>query len=569
MVYSRSMPLISQETVGAVKASVDVVEVVSSYLALKKAGANMKGLCPFHEEKTPSFNVNPERQIYKCFGCGKAGDAVSFIMEMERTDYPDAIRILAEKTGIPVKYADGAEPEFSREDLFRANEWAAGVYRSLLKSAPEAEAARSFLASRGVSEESAETFGLGYSPDSWDQLLGRARRAGMSERLLGAAGLLVERDGGGHYDRFRGRLMFPIENAQGRVAGFGARTLKDETPKFINTPDTSVFSKGRGLYGLRLAKDEISERGVVAVVEGYMDVIVPRQHGVGGIVATLGTALTVDHLKILRRHAMKVVLVFDADVAGRKAAERGLDMLLAESGVDVHVAELPEGMDPDDVVLKLGRAALDERLARPREVFEFLMESLVRRHGTETPSAKARIVDEVLSRVATVPDPVKRALLVQQLAEKFSLDEAMLRGRAGPGPRANLPPSASEHAAAEILSAMAASPDAAAWVAANVPLGRFPAGALASIAEAAYDLARSPGGLSGRGLLAALADPTLAEPAAAVLSTEIPEVEALTRVRSAARTLLDGALRGRRNPFAPRAEDGLPPETLDRTRLSG
>src|SRR6185295_18368554 len=242
--------------------------------------------------------------------------------------------------------------------------------------------------------------------------------------------LVIEREGrGGYYDRFRARPIFPIHDARGRAIGFGARTLKkDDHPKFINSPETPVFTKGRGFYGLNLSREEIEKTRTVYIVEGYLDVIVPFQAGVKGLVATLGTALTKDHLKILRRYADKVVLVFDSDAAGQKASERGLDLLLSEN-VDIFVADLPPGLDTDDVILKEGPDRLRACLEKPREIFGFLMDALAAKHGVDTPAAKARIIEETVDRLAQIPDPVKQEILLQQLSAKFGIEERSLRGK--------------------------------------------------------------------------------------------------------------------------------------------
>lgn len=422
------MPLIADETVVQVKHATEIVAVVQAYFPLKRAGANWKARCPFHEEKTPSFNVNPVKQIFHCFGCHKGGDAIDFVMEYEKVDYPEAIRLLADRNGIPVKYADdgwrGDGP--GRKDLYSANEWAAKAFHAAL-GGEHGQAARALLERRGVLPHTAGLFGIGFAPDSWDWLLSRAGRAGIPERTLLAAGLVVEKAQakGKYYDRFRGRLMFPIQDARGAMVGFGARTMKEkgeeDGPKFVNSPETALFSKGRALYGLHLAKEEWERTGTAYIAEGYLDVVVPYQAGVRGMVATLGTALTPDHLKVLRRFVDKVVLVFDSDEAGKKAAERGLDLLLSEN-MDLFVAELPAGMDPDDVVMKHGADALRGILAKPREIFDFLVTSLSAKHGTETPAAKARIVEEMLQRIAQVPDQVKREILSQELSKRFGLE---------------------------------------------------------------------------------------------------------------------------------------------------
>ncbi len=516
------MALISDETIREVKRSVDITEVVSGYFPLKRAGSNYKALCPFHEEKTPSFNVHPEKQIFKCFGCGKAGDAISFVMAYEKVEYPDAIKILAEKAGIPIRYTEKESSGIGREEVYRANEWAAGVFRSLIKTAPEAEPARRFLARRGVSDETCEQFGLGFSMDSWDALIQRARRAGIGDRVLAAAGLAIERESKeGFYDRFRGRVMFPIGDARGKTIAFGARTLGDEPPKFINSPETAVFSKGRGFYGLHLAKEEVEKTGTIFIVEGYLDVIVPWQAGVRGLVATLGTALTRDHLKILRRYAEKVVLVFDPDPAGEAASERGLDLLLSEN-VDIFVAALPEGMDPDDVVMKQGPERLRECLERPREIFDFLLARLSAKHGGDTPAARQRIVEEMLGRLSLVEDEVKREILLQQLAQKFGLEERLLRGKLArreeePAAAAPAEMSPLDRTACDLLACMLSDPAAAARVRREVPPERWPEGVLRRIAGQAYALFDKDGFVDGGDLVAFLREPAAMGAAAEIV----------------------------------------------------
>jgi DNA primase len=532
--------LIADETVLEVKRSVDITEIVSGYIPLKRAGASYKGLCPFHEEKTPSFIVTPQRQTFKCFGCGKGGDAISFVMAYENVDYPEAIRILAERTGIPVKYKEGGKEGIGRDDLYRILEWAEGVFRGLLLKAPEAETARKFLARRGVSDETNELFKLGFSMDSWDHLLQRARKAGFDDKTIAAAGLAIERENkNGYYDRFRGRVVFPIHDPRGRTIGFGARTLKDEQPKFLNSPETAVFSKGRGFYGLHLSKEEIEKTRTVYIVEGYLDVIVPFQAGVRGLVATLGTALTKDHLKILRRYADKVVLVFDSDAAGQKASERGLDLLLSEN-VDIFIAELPPGMDPDDVVVKEGPGRLRACLEKPREIFGFLMEALSKKHGSETPAAKARIVEEMVERLGQIPDPVKQEILLQQLAQKFNLEERSLRAKlarkregepeppAAPAEGLKTPP-VLEKAACELLACAMADKAIAQKVRSEFPAARYPSEVLRRIASIAYEQIGKSGEINRGDLVALLQDAAAMEVAAGIVDLEIEPAKAADR----------------------------------------
>jgi DNA primase len=530
------LALIADETVLEVKRSVDITEIVQGYIPLKRAGASYKALCPFHEEKTPSFIVTPQRQTFKCFGCGKGGDAISFVMAQENVDYPEAIRILAERSGIPVKYKEGGKDGIGRDDLYRILEWAQGVFRGLLLKAPEAETARQFLARRGVSDETSDLFKLGFSMDSWDHLLQRARKAGFDDKTTAAAGLAIERENrGGCYDRFRGRAVFPIHDPRSRTIGFGARTLKDEQPKFLNSPETAVFSKGRGFYGLNLCKEELESTRTAYIVEGYLDVIVPFQAGVKGLVATLGTALTKDHLKILRRYADKVVLVFDSDAAGQKASERGLDLLLSEN-VDIFVAQLPPGMDPDDVVVKEGPDALRACLEKPREIFGFLMDALSAKHGIETPAAKARIVEEMIERLGQIPDPVKQEILLQQLSAKFGIEERSLRGKlerrrqgepeAAPAPAPRPASPVLETAGRELIACAIADKAVAAQIRNEFPAERYPSEALRKIAGVAYALVEKNGEINAGDLIALLQDAAAMELAAGIADLDIPPAKA-------------------------------------------
>jgi DNA primase len=564
------LALIADETVLEVKRSVDIIEIVQGYIPLKRAGASYKALCPFHEEKTPSFIVTPQRQTFKCFGCGKGGDAISFVMAQENVDYPEAIRILAERSGIPVKYKEGGKDGIGRDDLYRILEWAQGVFRGLLLKAPEAETARQFLARRGVNDETSDLFKLGFSMDSWDHLLQRARKAGFDDKTMAAAGLAIERENrGGCYDRFRGRAVFPIHDPRSRTIGFGARTLKDEQPKFINSPETAVFSKGRGFYGLNLCKEELEQTRTAYIVEGYLDVIVPFQAGVKGLVATLGTALTKDHLKILRRYADKVVLVFDSDAAGQKASERGLDLLLSEN-VDIFVAQLPPGMDPDDVVVKEGPERLRECLEKPREIFGFLMDALSAKHGSQTPAAKARIVEEMIERLGQIPDPVKQEILLQQLSEKFGIEERSLRGKlerrrqgeseAPAAPCARPVSPVLETAGRELIACAIADKTVAVLIQKEFPAERYPSEALRKIAGVAYALVEKSGEINAGDLIALLQDAAAMELAAGIADLDIPQAKASAKAQGCLEKLRSAESRSESRDHTERYKSANPQE---------
>lgn len=505
------MARILEESILEVHRAADIVDVVQSYFPLKRAGANYRALCPFHEEKTPSFNVHPEKQIFKCFGCQKGGSVITFVMLKENVDFVDAVKILAERTGVTLRWSGGGEAGPGKEDVYRVLEWAAGLYRTQLLKMDEAAPAREYLTQRGVLAETAERFQLGYALSSWNGLIERARRAEISEKLLVAAGLILERDSGGYYDRFRGRLMFPITDARGKVIAFGARALKDEEPKYINSPETSVFSKGCTFYGLNMAREVPEDTKTLYIVEGYFDVILPVQAGMRGVVATLGTALTRDHLRLLRRYAEKVVLVFDGDAAGQKAGERGLDLLLSEN-VDLFVAVLPTGLDPADCVVKEGTSALARCLENPLELFEFLVRSLESKTNVSTPAGRARVVEEILDRIGQIPDEIKREILLQQVASRYRLDERLLRQRMTRSTAKNteepIHPSLSREEAVgrELIEIMLHRNETIPRVKSYLGIERFPTEGTRRLASRVYDLHERKGEVRPEQLLAALED---------------------------------------------------------------
>ena len=426
------MPYISDESILEVQRSIDIYEVVASYIPLKRAGTNYKAHCPFHQEKTPSFIVSPAKQIYKCFGCQKSGSVFSFVMEIEKVDFPEAIKMLAERAGVKLTFVGGGEEEKSidKNELYRANEWVANYFRRLLLTSKEAEGARNYLGKRGVKGEIVEVFKLGYSSTKWDDLFVNAKAAEHRVEVLLALGLIQKRkDGNGYYDYFRGRLMFPIFDIKSRIIGFGARTLRDdEEPKYLNSPDTPVFSKGSNFYGLNLAREFSEETNSISIVEGYFDVILPYQYGVKGLVATLGTALTQNHIRLLKRYANRITLIYDSDEAGKKASGRSLDMLLWED-IDIFIAKLPEGLDPCDCVIKCGKEEFEKYIQKPIEIFDFLLESVVENIDINTTTGKTKAIEEILMRIATIPNNIKREVLLQQLASRFKIDGQVLHSR--------------------------------------------------------------------------------------------------------------------------------------------
>jgi DNA primase len=431
--YDTRVAYISQQTILEVKRACDIYEVVSHYIPLKRAGSNYRALCPFHDEKTPSFHVNMQRQIYKCFGCGKGGGVVQFVIEVEKVEFHDAIKILAERAGIPVRYEGSAAGDRSRDSALETLRWAARFFHDRLLAAGRDQPAWRFLQGKGILDETVRTFQLGLAPDGWDGLLRAARQNGLSERSLEEAGLLVRTEEGRLYDRFRNRLVIPVSDAANRIITFGGRALDEEQKaKYINGPETPLFQKGRTLFGLHLLKGRSSD-DPVAIVEGYFDVIVPYQKGVPGLVATLGTALSREHLTVLRRYTSRVALLFDADEAGRRASDRAWEMLFGhvmDAVVDLRVCELPQGKDPDEIDADTLRSALENR----REVVELAIQSLSRRFDPQSASGRVAIIDSLLGALSAAGRPsedatFRRDQILATISERFSTDLGELKRR--------------------------------------------------------------------------------------------------------------------------------------------
>lgn len=437
--------MIPNDFIQTLLSRIDIVDVVDRYVPLKKAGANYVACCPFHNEKTPSFTVSPSKQFYHCFGCGAHGTAVGFLMEYGGKAFPEAVEELARDAGLEVPRVASKPGEAERreqaEDLASLLLAAARFYRAQLKDAPRAI---DYLKSRGLTGTVAAHFGIGYAPDAWQPLAGAMARYDAPE--LETAGLVIAGDGGKRYDRFRDRIMFPIHDARGQVIGFGGRVLGDGEPKYLNSPETPLFSKGRELYGLFQARAAIRDAGRVVVVEGYMDVVALAQHGIGYAVATLGTATTPIHAQKLFRLADSVVFCFDGDAAGRRAAWRALENTLPvlADGKEAGFLFLPEGEDPDDYVRKRGKADFEALLGRATPLSEFLLSELAVRHPPASAEGRAALVAAARPYLASLGAPILSALLRRRLGELSGLAENELRAllRRGSGAASALPPGA-------------------------------------------------------------------------------------------------------------------------------
>jgi DNA primase len=411
---------IPEATIQAIRDRIDLADLVGRYVSLKRAGRNWKGLCPFHEEKTPSFNVHPERQIFHCFGCGAGGDAFRFLVLREGLAFPEAVRSLAAEVGIEVPEEERGSEAGLLEQLRNLNALVQRYYSERLVSA-EGEDARAYLRGRGLDAAASEAAEIGFAPDRWDGVARVLAQAGLSSSLGEQAGLLVPRPSGGAYDRLRGRVTFPIRDARGRILGFAGRALRpDQEPKYLNTPETPLFSKRRTLYGLPRALEPIRRSGRAIVVEGYFDRLALDRAGLAEGVATCGTALTPDHARELRKRTSEVVLFFDGDEAGERAMLRALEVLLGED-LRVRAAVLPSGDDPDSLLAREGADALRARVDAALPALEIAIARAVAR-GRATAWQKADAVAAVAPLLAAVSNPVERGELVRRLALAADVD---------------------------------------------------------------------------------------------------------------------------------------------------
>ncbi|AUD05236.1 DNA primase [Spirosoma pollinicola] len=425
---------IPEETVERIRQSTDILEVINDFVSLKKRGSNYIACCPFHNEKTPSFNVNPSRQIYKCFGCGKAGDAVRFVMDIENIGYGEALRYLAKKYGVEIE-----EQEQTPEDLLRQNEresllivlnFAKTFFQETMQTTDEGKSiGLSYFRERGFTNPTIDAFELGYTLDQWDALLKEGERRGYSRDLLEKAGLILLKEGstGGDkkvFDRFRGRVMFPIHNVSGRVIAFGARILKTDKnqPKYLNSPETTVYHKSQVLYGIFQAKQAIRQEDVCYLTEGYTDVISLHQAGIKNVVASSGTSLTTEQIRLISRFTPNVTILYDGDAAGIKAALRGLDMVL-EEGLNLKLLLLPDGEDPDSYVHKVGADAFKTYIREQSQDFIDFKASRWLSEAGDNPLKRAEGISDVCVSITKIPDSLKRQTLSQRVAQVFHVSE--------------------------------------------------------------------------------------------------------------------------------------------------
>ena len=423
---------INQQTVNDIKSRIDIVEVISDFVSLKKVGSNYRALSPFTNEKTPSFYVSPSKEIYKCFSSGKGGDALSFVMEIEGINYVEALKYMANKYGIEIQEEEQTDEQIraqnERDSLFIILNFAKDYFSKLLWESDEGKAiGYSYFKERGFLESTIKQFDLGYSVDAWDGLMNAAKEKGFSEDILEKAGLILKSENK-TYDRFRGRVMFPIHNVTGKVIAFGARTLKQDKkqPKYINSPETDVYHKSNILYGVYQARQAIRNEDMCYLVEGYTDVISLHQSGVANVVASSGTSLTKEQIQLISRYTKNITVLYDGDSAGIKASFRGIDLIL-EHDLNVHAVVFPEGEDPDSYSRSLGSEAFEKYLSDNAQDFISFKTNVLTEGGKQIdPVKKVQVIRDVVESISLIPDAIKRSVYIKSCSMQLEIEEQVL-----------------------------------------------------------------------------------------------------------------------------------------------
>jgi len=426
---------IPEEKIAEIREACNIVEVVGEAVVLKKAGKNYLGLCPFHAEKTPSFTVSPDKQMFYCFGCGEGGNVFTFLMKQQAMTFPEAVKYLADRTGIALPERRQT-PEQKRRlsekaAILELNELTMGLYQKTLHQDPKGQPARDYLAKRRFQKDIIDHFHIGFAPAGWDNLTRYFQRRGVPLELAEKAGLVTPRkQGQGYYDRFRERIIFPIRDNRGRVIAFGGRVLDDALPKYLNSPETEVYRKSRSLYGLDMAQARCRATELVYIVEGYFDVMALHQNGIHNAVGTLGTALTTDHARMLRGYigqSGRAILVFDSDEAGIKAAHRSIS-IFAQEFVEARILVLPTGHDPDTYMMAYGPEAFQDKARDAKGIMPFLIDAAIERHGASM-EGRIKVLGDVAESMAAFQDPVARSVYIKYLAEKVDIDETAILDR--------------------------------------------------------------------------------------------------------------------------------------------
>jgi len=425
-----STGIFSEELVSEIRDRSSILEVISDHVSLKKAGKNFKGLCPFHSEKTPSFMVNEEKQIFHCFGCGEGGDVITFLMKVGHFSFPQSVEELAHRYGVKLprrELSPGQKKEVVKKDiLFQINQRASEYFHDLLLRRKEGEEGRKYLSRRGVREEIIQEHRLGYSLDRWDGLVQHLREKKIPLELAWELGLIFPKKKEGWYDAFRGRILFPIFDLHHRVVGFGGRVIRDGQPKYLNSPDSIIYHKGEILYGLHVAKRYVQEKDQVLLVEGYFDLLTLHQYGLKQSVATLGTALTTQHIRTLKRYTKNLITVFDADPAGVQATLRSLPLFLEEDVVGKAIL-LPKGEDPDEFLRKGKLKDFEKKVTESIRLIDFFFERLMETHDVKSIEGKVKVAEEGMSLIRRIPGVIQRTFYTKRLAERLDLQESLLQ----------------------------------------------------------------------------------------------------------------------------------------------
>ena len=416
---------IPESIVTEIRQAANIVNVIGEYVQLKKMGNNHVGLCPFHSEKTPSFSVNEQKQMFKCFGCGVGGNVYTFLMRQNNLSFPEAVKFLGNRYGIQIPTthltADQKRLLNERDQLYEINQKALTFFQDQLKS-PMGKNAQNYIAERGLSKDTQKKYQLGFAPDGWDHVIRMFSRNGIALKMVEKSGLIIQKEQKGYYDRFRNRLIFPIKNINNQVSGFGGRVLDDSMPKYLNSPETPIYHKSRILYGLREAREHFRNKAQVFIVEGYMDLLAMYQYNIPNVVATLGTALTKHHIRLLKGYVENIILVFDSDQAGIQAARRSVALFLKEQ-VNAHIMVLPEGHDPDTFLAKWGADAFLDQSKNAFGMMAFLIDAALKKHG-ETIKGKITAINELKPLLSEIKDAVVRSLYIKEIAKRLNVDES-------------------------------------------------------------------------------------------------------------------------------------------------
>jgi len=417
------LSIIPDDIITKIRNTADIIDVISDSVVLKKAGKNFLGLCPFHSEKTPSFSVSPDKHMFYCFGCGSGGNVFSFLMKQNGISFPESVRMLGRKYGIDVDIQEMSPEQKKaineRERILKLNKIAYEFYKSSFESYSS-----NYIKQRGFTKEIIDKFSIGFAKDGWENLVNQFKGKNIKKSTVLKSGLVIQGKKGGFYDRFRNRIIFPIFDLSDQVIGFGGRVLDDSLPKYLNSPETPVYNKSKSLYGLNSARQSIREKKCVYIVEGYFDMIALAQFGIDNVVATLGTSLTSDHVDILKGFTTNMVLVYDSDEAGIKAAERSLQIFMKKD-VDASVVILPEGQDPDSYIFQNGKEKFDKLSDNALKIIPFLIELSIQKHGLDI-DGKIRVISDMVKSFSLMDDKIARSLYIQTLAERINVDESAI-----------------------------------------------------------------------------------------------------------------------------------------------